>query len=187
MLTDQKMIEGCKAGNRRTQNQLYRTFSPAMLGVCMRYACNLAEAEDMLQEGFVKIFSKIGSYKGSGPLIGWIRRIIVNTALNHLRQNNKFRIVEYIPEFSEDQPDEDEEENAYPFISAEDLLEIIQNLPEGYRIVFNLYAIEKYSHKEIAGMLGISEGTSKSQLSKARQYLKHKLESIQNRSILAAH
>jgi RNA polymerase sigma factor (sigma-70 family) len=186
MLAYQKMLEGCLAGHRRAQSQLYRAHASGMLGVCMRYAGNLAEAEDILQEGFVKVFTSINSFKGSGSLEGWIRRIIINTALNHIRQNAKFRTIDYTDELPEYQ-DEDNEEVSLPNVSAEILLQIIQNLPEGYRMVFNLYAIEHNTHKEIAEMLGISEGTSKSQLSKARRMLKMRLAEVYNYSILSVH
>lgn len=150
----------------------------------MRYASGLAEAEDILQEGFVKIFTNIDSYKGSGTLESWIRRIIINTALNHIRQNAKFRTVDYTDDVP-DYQDEDNEEVSLPNVSAEILLQIIQNLPEGYRMVFNLYAIEHNTHKEIAEMLCISEGTSKSQLSKARRMLKMKLAEFHDHLILS--
>jgi RNA polymerase sigma-70 factor (ECF subfamily) len=186
MLADQNMLHGCQAGNRRSQSQLYQAYASVMLGVCMRYASGLAEAEDILQEGFVKIFTNIGTFKGSGSLEGWIRRIIINTALNHIRQNAKFRMVDYTDEMPEHQ-DEDNEDAPLPNASAETLLQIIQNLPDGYRMIFNLYAIEHNTHKEIAEMLGITEGTSKSQLSKARRMLKMKLAEVHNNFILSVH
>lgn len=171
------VLHGCQSGNRRAQNQLYRAYASGLLGVCLRYANGLAEAEDMLQEGFIKIFTNIGSFRGSGSLEGWMRRIIINTALNHIRQNAKFRTVDFTDDLSE-YLDEEHEDVPLPDVSAETLLQIIQGLPDGYRMVFNLYAIEHNSHKEIAEMLGITEGTSKSQLSKARRMLKMKLVEI---------
>jgi RNA polymerase sigma factor (sigma-70 family) len=184
MLADQNLLDGCQAGNRRAQNQLYRAYASGLLGVCMRYASGLSEAEDILQEGFVKIFTNIKSFKGIGSLEGWMKRIIINTALNHIRQNAKFRTLYYsddLPEYQE----EDNEDLPLPEVSAEILLQIIQNLPEGYRMVFNLYAIEHNTHKEIAELLGISEGTSKSQLSKARKMLKMKLIEVHDNLTLS--
>ncbi|MEI6749299.1 MAG: RNA polymerase sigma factor [Bacteroidota bacterium] len=181
------MLDGCKAGNRRAQSQLYRAYASVMLGVCMRYASGLAEAEDMLQEGFVKIFTNIASFRGSGSLEGWMRRIIINTALNHIRNKAKFRAVDYTDDLPDFQDEDSKEEEPITDVSAAILLQIIQNLPEGYRMVFNLFAIELNTHKEIADMLGISEGTSKSQLSKARRILKMKLAEVHNNSTLSVH
>jgi RNA polymerase sigma factor (sigma-70 family) len=175
MLADQNLLNGCQAGNRRAQSQLYRAYAPGMLGVCMRYASGLSEAEDILQEGFVKIFSNIGSFKGNGSLEGWMRKIVINTALNHIRRNAKFRTIELTADLPECLDDDENEDERLPNVSADTLLQIIQKLPEGYRLVFNLYAIEHNTHREIANLLGISEGTSKSQLSKARRMLRMKL------------
>lgn len=139
-----------------------------MMGVCLRYCDSTEEAEDVLQNGFVMVFQKMESYKGTGSLEGWIRKVIVNMALTNIRKNKKLKLnielesVEYMLPSAN---------HITQNIGAKDLLKIIQTLPTGFRTVFNLYAIEGYSHKEIGDMLGISEGTSKSQYSRAKAYL----------------
>lgn len=170
-----KIWEGCKAQDRKAQNQLYHYFSKKMFVVCMRYAQTTLEAEDILQNGFVKIFTKHHQYNGDGSLEGWIKRVIVNTAIEIYRKNQS-KFTESI-----------DENPALQLVSSigtdqtsyKDLLNLIQQLPLGYRTIFNLYAIEGYSHKEIAEMLEISEGNSKSQLSRARMWLQNKLQ-LQN-------
>jgi len=161
------LISGCIEGNRRMQEELYRRFSPRMYAVCLRYASSSEEAEDILQEGFIKIFKKLGSYRGDGSFEGWIRRIFVNTAIEHFRRRR------YL------QPVTEKEENTIEgkFLSVldelgeKDILELVRQLSPGYRTVFNMYVVEGYTHKEIGDMLGISEGTSKSQLSRAKVIL----------------
>ena len=149
------------------QEELYRRFSPRMYAVCLRYAGYAEEAEDILQEGFLKVFKYIGQYRFEGSFEGWIRRIVVNEALTFLRRNRSMYL-----ETDLEQADREPDYNALgDHLEAEDLLKMIQELPTGYRIVFNLYAIDGYSHKEIAEHLGISENTSKSQLSRARTFL----------------
>lgn len=157
--------------NRGAQAQLYSHFSKKMFAVCMRYAHTTLEAEDILQNGFIKIFSKHHLYDGKGSLEGWIKRVIVNTAIETFRKNqNKYH--------------ESIEDSAHLHLTSDvgtdqtgykDLLQLVQRLPAGYRTVFNLYAIEGYAHKEIAEILGISEGASKSQLSRARQWMQERL------------
>jgi len=149
------------------QEELYRRFSPRMYAVCLRYASSSEEAEDILQEGFIKIFKKLGSYRGDGSFEGWIRRIFVNTAIEHFRRRK------YL------QPVTEKEENTLEgkFLSVldelgeKDILELVRQLSPGYRTVFNMYVVEGYTHREIGDMLGISEGTSKSQLSRAKVIL----------------
>lgn len=165
------LIEGCKAGDRKMQEALYRQTAPAMFAVCMRYTKNRMEAEDILQMGYIKIFQKINDYRGGGSFEGWTRRIMVNTAIESYRKN--IRSLHLVPiEDALEQPS-----TGFDFgkLGIEDLMKQIQNLAEGYRMVFNLYAIEGYAHKEIAEMLGISEGASKSQLSRARAILKEEI------------
>lgn len=159
--------EECTLQNRKAQAQLYSYFSKKMFAVCLRYAHTTLEAEDILQNGFVKIFTKHSLYDGKGSLEGWMRRIMVNTAIETYRLNQR-KITESI--------DQDESIQITSSLVADqtgykDLLTLIQNLPLGYRTIFNLYAVEGYTHKEIAELLGISEGNSKSQLSRARQWL----------------
>ena len=142
-----------------------------MMGVCLRYAKNKEEAEDFLQEGFVKVFTQLKSFKGKGALEGWIRRIIVNTIIDGLRKKSlMFKVVDI-----EEANDEARADDLMSEVSIHDLVKMIQELAPGYRAVFNLFAVEGYSHKEIAAQLGISEGTSKSQFAMARKVLKEKI------------
>ncbi len=174
-MDDSSLIEKCRAGDQRAQRELFEKYAPKMLGVCLRYAKNKEQAEDVLQEGFIKVYTKLEHYQSKGSLEGWIRRIMVNTSLDHIRKNVKFqgdRSVEDVGfkleqnTFNSDQ------------LFEEDLLKLINAMPPGYKVVFNMFAIEGYSHKEIAEELGVSENTSKSQYSRARAYLKAKLEEL---------
>jgi RNA polymerase sigma-70 factor (ECF subfamily) len=155
---------------------LFDKFAPKMLTVCLRYAKDTTEAEDVLQEGFVKVFGKLSDFKMEGSLEGWIRRIMVNTSLDSIRKNKKYLTdakledVDYKVMSLESASDQ---------LQAEDLLKLVQLLPEGYKVVFNLFAIEGYSHKEIADLLGVSENTSKSQYSRARAHLRMQLEKLE--------
>ncbi|RZK80382.1 MAG: RNA polymerase sigma factor [Pedobacter sp.] len=173
------LLEGCKAGNRKMQEALYMQTSSKMLAVCMRYAKDRMEAEDVLQMGYIKVFKKVQEYRGDGAFEGWIRRIMVNTAIESYRKN--LRSMNVVPiEDAYEQPS-----TGFDFsrLGMQDLLRLIQNLADGYRVVFNMYAIEGYSHKEISETLGISEGASKSQLSRARAILMEqviKMEGIKN-------
>lgn len=176
-MSDEEMLEGCMAKNELAQRQLYERYKRVMTGVCMRYADRYEEAQDIVQNGFIKVFKKIDTFSGKGSLEGWIRRIMVNTALDHLRSNKAQR-------FNVNIDDVDfklkKESMAEDNLQAEDLLRLIRDLPTGYRTVFNLYAIEGYSHKEISEQLNISENTSKSQYSRARALLQKKLIEIEN-------
>ncbi|MDX9929056.1 MAG: sigma-70 family RNA polymerase sigma factor [Bacteroidales bacterium] len=169
-----KIIRGCLSGVRRDQELLYRRYSPALYAACLQYTGNEEEARDVLQEGFVKIFRNLAQYKGEGSFEGWMRRIIVNTALEKYRSRFNLYRVDDIDTIDEPEACPDTED--YSGLEAMDLLDIVRELPPKYRMVFNLYAIEGYSHKEIAAMLKISEGTSKSNLSRARGILQQKLE-----------
>jgi len=173
-LTDiKKIIKGCLDGDRRDQELLYRRHSPKLYGVCLQYSGNDEEARDILQEGFIKIFENLRNYKHEGSFEGWIRRIIVNTALEKFRSRHKLFRVDDIDTIQEQESEPDTED--YAGLQAVDLLFIIRELPPKYRMVFNLYAIEGYSHKEIGEMMNISEGTSKSNLSRARTILQKKV------------
>ncbi|MCD4683806.1 MAG: sigma-70 family RNA polymerase sigma factor [Bacteroidales bacterium] len=176
MTVDEKIVEGCIAGKRRAQNQLYQKYAPGMFGVCLRYCKNIAEAEDILQEGFIKVFKNVKKYRKEGSFEGWIRRIMVNSAITHFNKNKIH--FEEIDEEKMESPEEAETNETFAPVDQEILLNLIQNMPEGYRMVLNLYVFEGYNHKEISDILNISENTSKSQLSKARKYLKNKLEEI---------
>ena len=167
-----ELIDGCLKEDRRTQELLYKRYANRMWGVCLRYSRSREEAEDILQEGFMKVFDNIGKFKFEGSFEGWVRRIMVNTALRHYSKSV----------FKEEKLANDEEEvdalvdpDALANISEKELLRVIDELPEGYRVVFNLYVIEGYDHKEIAEMLGIAESTSRSQLTKARILLQKRL------------
>ncbi len=163
--------QGCQAYDKKAQALLYSHFSKKMFAVCMRYAQTTLEAEDILQNGFIKVFTKHHLFDGKGSLEGWIKRIIVNTAIESFRQS-KAMLTDSIEAHHENTIASHLSSDT---TSYQDLLQLIKELPLGYRTVFNLYAIEGYSHKEIAEMLGISEGSSKSQLSRARQALQEKL------------
>ncbi len=168
------LVVGCKQGDRKAQEALYKQLSAKMMGVCMRYAPNKADAEDVLQMGFVKMFQKIHDFNQQGSFEGWVRRIMVNTAIELYRKKvRSFHLVDL------EDVDEGVEESALSQLAVQDLMQLVQNLPDGYRLVFNLYAIEGYSHKEIAEQLGISEGGSKSQLSRARAYLQQKVRQLE--------
>lgn len=167
IIPESDLINGCLQGNRRMQEELYRRFSPRMYAVCLRYAGNAEEAEDILQEGFIKVFKKLDSFRGDGSFEGWIRRIFVNTAIEHFRRK---RYLMPVTE-KEENTIEGKYMSVLDELGAKDIMALIQELSPGYRTVFNMYVVEGYTHKEIADMLGISEGTSKSQLSRAKVIL----------------
>jgi RNA polymerase sigma-70 factor (ECF subfamily) len=167
------IIKGCLVGNRRDQELLYRRHAARLYAVCLQYSGNDDEARDILQEGFIKIFENLIHYKHEGSFEGWMHRIVVNTALEKFRsKHNLYRVddIDLIPE-----PDAAAETEDYSGLEAADLLDIIRELPPKYRMVFNLFAIEGYSHKEISQIVNISEGTSKSNLSRARIILQKKV------------
>lgn len=169
---EEELIKGCLDGVPAYQQALYKRYAPKMLTVCMRYTNNQEEAEDVLQEGFIIVFEKMHQFKMQGSLEGWIRKIMVNKALEHLRKNNKvFRVIsiEHVKDTFV------VEEDILDTIATNDLFKIIQELPPAYKMVFNLYVFEGMNHKEIAAHIGIAEGTSKSNLSDARTLLKKKI------------
>jgi RNA polymerase sigma factor (sigma-70 family) len=166
-ISETDIINGCIEGNRRMQEILYQRFAPRMYAVCLRYAGTAEEAEDILQEGFIKVYKKMASFRGEGSFEGWIRRIFVNTAIEHFRRK---RYLQPVTE-KEENTIEGKYLSALDDMATKDVMALIQQLSPGYRTVFNLYVVEGYSHKEIADMLGISEGTSKSQLSRAKVIL----------------
>jgi RNA polymerase sigma factor (sigma-70 family) len=176
MIVDDSILEGCIAGKRDAQYQLYRKFASSMLAVCFRYAKNRDEAEDFLQEGFLKVFQNIASFRKEGSFEGWMKRIMINHALNEIKKNRKMPFHEDIGTINETEiMDQNEAKGTQEPVPAAVLLEMIHSLPEGYRVVFSLYVLEEYSHKEIAESLSISENTSKTQLLKARRTLRMKL------------
>ncbi|TNE58129.1 MAG: sigma-70 family RNA polymerase sigma factor [Bacteroidetes bacterium] len=172
---DIELVEGALQGDALCEEMLYRRFSVSMFRVCLRYASSRSEAEDMLQEGFMRVFTDLSRYRGEGSLEGWIRRVIVRAALRWLRRRRAFDTDDLEPEVlavQEAGPAMAEtEEDETKLVNR-----LMQQLPAGYRTVLNLYAVEGYRHEEIAQLLGISEGTSRSQLSKARVLLKKMLE-----------
>lgn len=178
-MTENELIAGCIRQDRACQEALYKRFYGKMMGVCLRYAKNRDEASDMLQEGFIKVFTSLRNFSFKGSFEGWVRRIIVNTAVDHLRRNkHEYMIVSTVYAREGDVPDpaeEVEEDNLLNNLSEEEILNAVSQLSPAYRTVFNLYVMENFPHKEIADQLGISEGTSKSNLAKARFQLKKNL------------
>jgi RNA polymerase sigma factor (sigma-70 family) len=176
-----ELVNQCLEGSKLAQKKLYDTFSKQMLGVCYRYADDRDSAYDMFQDGFIKVFDKLHMYNGKGPLGAWIRRTIVNNMLDEIRKQKRMALKESIFQadykaLNDDWEDEFEFEEEVDEISHERVLEMVQSLPAGYRTVFNLYAIENYSHKEIGEMLGVTESTSKTQYRKAKGHLKKMIE-----------
>jgi RNA polymerase sigma-70 factor (ECF subfamily) len=170
MLSEDELIAGCRKGNRASQKALYDLYCRKMMVVCLRYSKSTAEAEDIMQEAFVKVFNAIKDFRQESKLATWITRIMVNTALN--AQRKKLYLYPMVDVEEINLPDE---EMCISGIHFTQLLELIQSLPQGCQMVFNLFAIEGYSHKEIAEMLSISEGTSKSQFARAKSLLQAKL------------
>lgn len=167
-ISSEELLEGCLKGDRKYQKALFDMYSPRILAVSMRYAAGRDAAYDILQDTFIKVFERIGSYKNEGSLEGWIRKICVNTALDHIRRNRMDKFTDDVDDVkfklsSNETPLDD--------MLAEDLMEVLQSIPVGYRTVFNMYVIDGYTHKEIAEQLNISESTSKSQFSRARAML----------------
>lgn len=171
-LSEKEMIAGCIKGNVRCEKQLYDTYSDKMFAVCVRYTGDYHLAEDVLQEGLVKVFKNIHLFRFEGSFEGWIRKIIVNTAVRMIQSKFAISPLESVGEHKETEMDN----QILSELSAKELMKIIEELPLGYRTVFNLYVFEQYSHKEIAEQLNITEGTSKSQLAKARKILQEKVE-----------
>ncbi|MDR2383492.1 MAG: sigma-70 family RNA polymerase sigma factor [Prevotellaceae bacterium] len=169
---DEQLIKGCIQKDIRAQRQLYEKYAPLMMSVCLRYVRDRVIAQNLLQDGFVKLFDKIHTYSGSGSFVGWMRKIFVNIALEHLRDND---ILKYSIDINAAFDIESEEELPIDKISADELMKCITELPSGFRTVFNMFAIEGYSHVEIAEKLGIHEGTSRSQYARARIMLQQKI------------
>lgn len=172
-----KIIRLCKEKDKTAQKQLYDIYSPILFGICLRYGTDYDDAEDILQKAFIKILIKIKQYREEGSFEGWMKRIVVNTAISHYHKNKRHRQNYDIDDMTQ-APDDFITENNYGTdeFTQEELLKVIQSLPEGYRTVFNMYAIEGYKHKEIAEMLDININTSKSQYSRAKRILQQKLE-----------
>jgi RNA polymerase sigma-70 factor (ECF subfamily) len=167
----EKLIKRCANNDRKAQEEIYRLFAGKLFALCLKYSRNKTEAEDNLQDGFIRIFEKVKQFKHQGSFEGWMKRIVINTALQKYREKNVLNLVNDNPIDEEAVVEVDETE-----VSLDYLLNLIQELPNQYRLVFNLYVLDGYSHKEIAKALNISEGTSKSNLSRARGILKNKIE-----------
>lgn len=168
-----QLIAGCQEGRRKAQRALYEQYADAFFAICLRYAASEAEAEDFLQEAFVRIFKCIRDYRHEGSFEGWMRRIVVNTTISELRRQHPQWVS--LEEEAGSDVHKLSVEDIFAKIAAEDLLIVIQQLPAGYRTVFNLYALEGYNHQEIGDLCGISAGTSKSQYARARQMLQRML------------
>ncbi len=172
-----QLAKACLEGNEKANTRLFERFSGQMMALCLRYGNDYEEAQDMFQNGFIKVFQKLHLYNGSGPLGAWIRRTMANNALDQIRKNKRQKEhvslfeVEYKLEH-EDSFDVFDEEDDELKLTSDFLMELIQKMPRGYRTVFNLYAVEEYSHKEIAEQLGITESTSKTQYRKAKGYMR---------------
>lgn len=173
--SESELINACRNSNRQAQQFLFQKTAGKMLSVVKRYITNSAEAEDVLMEGFVKVYTKLDQYQGVGSFEGWIRKIMVNEALMSIRKNKDRFPVDIDVAFDLAHPDE-----TLMQLGVQEIESLIASLPTGYRTIFNLYAIEGYTHAEIATLLDISEGTSKSQLSRARAQLQNQLTALQN-------
>jgi RNA polymerase sigma-70 factor (ECF subfamily) len=167
-MTEEAILSGCLQNDAGAQRELYMRYSPKMLSVCYRFAHNREDAEDMLQEGFIKVFSQVHTFQNKGAFEGWIRRIMVHTCINHLKKNKKFNESVDIIHANGVQV---REESVPSIVQAKQIVECIRLLPLGYRTVLNLYAIEGYRHKEISDMLDVEESTSRSQYTRAKQML----------------
>jgi len=178
-MSDQRLIKGCINENRNSQKELYAKYAGKMMTVCYRYARDMEEAKDILQEGFVKVFDNISKFRQEGSLEGWIRKIMVNTALKYYRR------ISYKMESTgiEHCKEGGAEPEIYSYLSEQDILNLIMELPLGYRVVFNLFVIEGFSHAEIAKKLTISAGTSRSQLVKARKLLQKKVLELEKNKV----
>jgi RNA polymerase sigma-70 factor (ECF subfamily) len=176
-MEDVLLVQDCLRGNPRAQKALFDKFAPKMLSVCNRYMKDRADTEDAFQMAMVKVFKKLGDFKNEGPLEGWIRRIMVNTCLDELRRAQRFITDKSLEDVSFRIEVQEEISSK---LMADDLISLIQKMPSGYRVVFNMFAIEGYSHQEIAESLEISESTSKSQYLRARAYLRQRIEEKEN-------
>jgi RNA polymerase sigma-70 factor (ECF subfamily) len=180
-MSDQEIIKGCAKHDRKAQKVLYDKYSRFLMGICLRYASDRDEAEDILQDSFLKVFFNINDFSGTGSFIGWLRKVAVNTAITHYHKNLKFRYNIDIDEYASSETGiESFEED---FFTSDELYKVLNELSPGYRMVFNLYAVEGYKHKEIADMLGIDTNTSKSQYSRAKTVIRDRLGKLRKLKI----
>ncbi len=175
-MTEKELIDNCVKRNPHAQRRLYDTYARKMMAVCVRYVSDYDTAQDLLQEGFIKVFMAIESYSGNGSFDGWVRRIFVNTALEYLRKNDILRETINI---EEREPMHEADYSTIAQLSANELMELVTQLPSGFRTIFNLSVVEGYSHKEIGELLGITESTSRSQLSRAKKWLQKHINAIE--------
>jgi RNA polymerase sigma factor (sigma-70 family) len=171
-INENDLISGCVAGDRRVQELLYQRFAPKMYAVCLRYANNTDDAQDLLQEGFIKVYRNLEKFRKEGSFEGWVRRVFVNTAIEHYRRKVTLNTIGE----KEERMIEDSAWNVLDHLAERDIIQLVQELSPGYRSVFNMYVIEGYSHKEIGDILDISEGTSKSQLARAKAILQKRVQ-----------
>ncbi|MDU1906095.1 MAG: RNA polymerase sigma factor [Dysgonomonas sp.] len=175
-----QLIQGCKRQDRKSQQSVYERYGRVMYGICLRYSSDAESAQDLLHDGFMKVFANIISYEGKGSFEGWMKRIFINLALENIRKDKSKKLFsEDIENISDDIPDPTDSDIGE--LTEAELLNMVQELPPGYKSVFNLYAIEDYSHKEISEILGIAEGTSRSQYIRARQLLQEKVKEFYKR------
>jgi len=184
MQTDKEIVTACLQNNSEAQHKFYKRFASKMFGICLRFAQKNNQAEDILQEGFIRVFGNLAKFRFQGSLEGWIKRIMINVAIDYIK---KFGM--HFEELNEEITEQCDifEDEAISRLSVEDLMKMIQNLPDNKRLIFNLYAYEGYHHKEIAEMLGISVMTSKSQYCKAKKILQEQLTKIKNKSYEPVH
>jgi RNA polymerase sigma-70 factor (ECF subfamily) len=178
MKNETLLIKGCLEGNAKMQRRLYNTYAPKMYGICLRYAQNQDEASDILQEGFIKVFTKLQDFRNEGSLEGWIKKIMINTAINFYIKEKRYLTTN----LETDEGISEQVQISYDNLQLKDLLKLVQGLPAGYRAIFNLYEIEGYTHKEISEILGISINTSKTQLMHARRFLQKQILSIEKQT-----
>lgn len=176
-LNEKELIEGCRKNDARAQRRLYELFAPTMLAVCIRYTGSRENAKDVLQEGFLTVFDKIGTYKGQGSFEGWMRRVFANQSLMYIRRNDALKYADEIESVPESGLGLDSDDPLGK-LNAKELLDLISAMPAGFRSVFNLYVLEGYSHQEIAEALGITEGSSRSQLSRGRVWLQERIKKL---------
>jgi len=176
MISDRQILQGCLKHDKRSQKLLFDKYSGMLMGICVRYATDVPEAEDILQESLLKIYLNIKDYSGEGSFIGWMRRIVINTAITYYHKNLKHKHYVEIDElYGSEAGVSDVSGSRY---TAGELQSVLDQLPPGYKVIFNLYAVEGYKHREIATMLGIDPNTSKSQYSRARSFIRKKLETF---------
>jgi RNA polymerase sigma factor (sigma-70 family) len=179
LFTEEEIIKGCLANDRSSQETLYRKYAPKMFGVCLRYAPNRDVAHDIFQEGFIKVFQSLGQFKAQAALSSWMHRVFVTTAINYIQRKLKMQFEVSLNEKVFEQTDDisdQEKDHWLNHVSTTEALAMVQELPEKYRLIINLYAIEKMRHEEIGEVLGITESTSRSQLARARKLLSEMLQ-----------